>query len=343
MRFVFSSAKNPYFFTITEYIENALKRIGECAFFDNRDFLIPEKIKKKMNFLHELDLIRLNKKLLSLVNKFKPDIFLEAGGHRILPLTIKRMRKKRIKTILWTIDSPIDFEPIIESAPYYDFVFCGGSEAYEILKNYNIKNLYWLPFACDPEIHRPVSLTEEERKKFSSDIVFVGTINPHLYPWRVEVLEKISDFNLSVWGPGAEYVPKNSPLKPLIKGKETSPFIWRKIYSAAKIVICIHYKDPQGKIPCYQASPRVYEVLACRKLLIVDGQKDVKRLFKDGKHLLIFRDIEDLREKIKYFLTHSQEREKIAYQGYREVIEKHTYYYRIREMLKVLKYGEGNI
>jgi len=68
----------------------------------------------------------------------------------------------------------------------------------------------------------------------------------------------------------------------------------------------------------------------------VDNQKDVKSLFEDGKHLTIFKDIKDLREKIKYYLIHPEERERIAQEGYREVIQKHTYLHRIKKMLTVI-------
>ena len=41
------------------------------------------------------------------------------------------------------------------------------------------------------------------------------------------------------------------------------------------------------------AWPKVYEALACGGFVICDNQRDVKRLFKDGEHLVIFQGAKD--------------------------------------------------
>lgn len=336
MRVILSSNRNPHFITIAEYIEYAFKSTGcETIFFDNRDFTIPGRIRNRIHYLSRVDLKRINKKLISTIKSFKPDLFLEVGGHRILPETVEGIKGDGVKTALWTIDCPIDFEPIIKAAPHYDFVFTGGSEAYDILKEKDIKNLYRLPFACDPEIHKPEELTDADRKLYGCDISFVGTIDPDSYQCRVKILEAISDFNLAVWGPCSNKISQNSPLKKHIRGEKTTPDTWTKIYSASKIVLCIHYKDMEGKIPCYQASPRVYEALACGAFLMVDSQRDVATSFKDREDLIIFRDIEELRKLLKHYLEKPEARKMIAWNGRKAVLNNHTYMHRVNKILKI--------
>lgn len=335
MKVILSAARNPQFITITEYVENAIKSAGcETLLFDNRDFVIPGRIRDKVPSLNNLDIKRINRKLISAIRSFKPNLFIEAGGHRILPETIEEIKKYGIITALWTIDCPINFEPIIKAAPHYDFVFTGGSEAYDILKDVGIKNLDWLPFACDPEFHKPKILTADEKSLFSFDIAFVGTIDSDMYPFRVRILESISDFNLAVWGPGGDRISHDSPLKERIHGDKTSPDLWTKIYTASKIILCMHYSDPKGKIPCHQASPRVYEALACGAFLMVDAQKDVVTLFKDREDLVIFRNVEELRGLLNYYLEKPEERKMIAGNGRKAVLNNHTYRHRIEEILK---------
>jgi len=332
MKIIFSSNKNPHFVTITEYVESALRKEGEVLFFDDRDFVIPGRIRKRLNSLQRWDLSRINNSLIRIIDKFNPDVFLEAGGHRILPGTVENVKGKGIKTVLWTIDPPRNFEPIIKSAPFYDFVFCGGSEAIEILNKYNIRNFYFLPFACDTDYAYPVEVNKEERNIYGSDIVFVGSY----YPNRLEILERISDFNLGVWGPGWQRIPRHSPLKECIRKAEGVSYReWRKIYSSSKIVLTIHYQD--GRTLCYQASPRVYEVLACRCFLLSDNQRDVIRLFESKNHLDVFNDVDELRNKINYYLNNEEERKAIAARGYEEVINKHTYLHRVNKILDIIK------
>lgn len=318
--------------TITEYIEKAIKKLEHTLIsFDDRSFIIPGRIRQKVQALYNWDLNRLNKNFISLARRHEPDFCLITGGHRILPETIKKIKKQGIQTGLWTIDLPSDFQPIINAAPYYDFVFCGGTEAQEPLAKAGIKKTHWIPFACDPEFHKPVKATFEEKEKWSSDIAFIGSY----YPNRGQVLEKISDFNINVWGPGWDKLPYESPLRTLAKNIKLKPKKWIKILSSSKIIMAIHYQD--GKTPCYQASPKVYETMACKSFLLVDDQKDVKSLFLDGKHLVIFKDIKDLREKIVYYINHPEEREKIAEEGYEEVLQKHTYQCRLEKIISIIR------
>ena len=102
----------------------------------------------------------------------------------------------------------------------------------------------------------------------------------------------------------------------------------------------MHYKDPEGRIPCHQASPRVYEALACGAFLIVDDQRDFMSLFKSGEELVVFEDIKDLRNKIVYYLNNRKEREKIKRKGRKIVLSKHTYRHRIQEMLSIATGGK---
>ncbi len=336
MKVILSSNKNPYIETFTEYIHKAFKENScETLFFENRNFLIPGRIRDRIPILHRVDLKRMNNHLIKLCQSFKPDIFLEAGGWNILPETISTLKKMGIKTALWTIDPPRIFQEIIEAAPYYDFVFCQGTEAVEILSKYRHNKLFWLPFACDPDFHKPISLSSEELEKYKSDICFVGSGWTTLYMQRQKYLENLIDYNLSIWGPGWNTL-KNSNLAPFIKGGFTQPEEWIKIFSASKIVFHSHYDDPENKIPCYQASPRVFEVLACGAFLLVDNQPDVRKLFKDKYHLAIFRSLEELKELVKYYLENDIERNKISQQGRKFVLSNHTFKHRVQDILKII-------
>jgi spore maturation protein CgeB len=337
---LYSSNKNTYFETFTDYTVKALRENGcQTFFFDNRDFILPGRIRDKVHYLRKFDLRRLNKKLLGIAGNYRPELFIENGGWNILPDTVDAMKALGIKTALWINDVPWRFDPIKIVAPHYDFVFAAGTEAIEILKAYNIKRLNWLPFACDPDLHKPVELSLEEKKIYGSDICFIGSGNPSLYPWRRKILEALADFDLGIWGPGWNTVPIKSSLGRAIKGGHVRPAEWIKIYSASKISICIHYRDPEGKIPCYQAAPRVYEALACGVLLIVDRQLDVLSLFKPDEDLVIFDEVQEIRELVSYYLRNAKEAKKIGRNGRKKVLAHHTYRHRVEKLLDIVMKG----
>ena len=145
------------------------------------------------------------------------------------------------------------------------------------------------------------------------------------------------DFDLGIWGPGWETLPSNALLKRFIRGGETRPEEWVKIFSTSKMVFHSHYRDPNGTIPCYQAAPRVYEALACGALLIVDKQPDVLRIFNPGEDLVVFEDAAGLRKLVSYYLQHDRKAEDVAAKGRKKVLAHHTYRHRIKEIIDTVR------
>ncbi|MBU4305400.1 MAG: glycosyltransferase [Candidatus Omnitrophica bacterium] len=342
MKILYVSFHNPHFFTITEYVERAIRGLGhELISFDDRQFVFPGRLREKLALLQKFDLKRINQQLITLVKKAKPDICLVSGGYRILPATVEKIKRLKIKTVLWTSDVPRHLPSLESFGCAYDFVFCGGTEAIEMLAKAGINNARWLPFGCDKELHKPVDVSKTEQAYYGADVVFIGSLGVREYSFRVKILEAISEYDLKVWGPGAEEIECSSALKKHIRGPGMTPQGWCKAYSLAKIGLCMHFRDPEGKVPCYQASPRVFEILACKCFLLVDKQPDVLSLFEDGKHLVVFEDADDLRRKIKYYLEHAQERITISEAGYALVHEQHTYTQRIRKLLEIIRGDDG--
>ena len=330
MNILFSGHHNPRFHTITEYLERAITATGhDLHTFEDRQYLIPGRIRSRSAFLQRLDLDIINRKLLALANSVKPDIAIITGGHRITPEAIRQLKANGVLCVLWTIDAPLNFQPIIEVAPFYDHIFCQGTEAIELLDRAGIRGAQWLPMACDPEYQHPVDCSVADKEKYGSDIVFVGSY----YPERAELFERISTFNLAIWGPGWDRLDRNSPLRRCIRGAHTTPAQWLKIYSASKIIIATHYHDPQNRFPVYQASPRVFEILSCGAFQLCDDQRDVFSLFNDGTDLVKFVDADDFINKTNYYLAHPEERKEIAVVGRRNAVENHTYVHRIKKLL----------
>lgn len=339
MKILYSGYHNPDFITITEYVERAILQLGyELETYDYRQHIIPYRISNKLPFLYLWDMNRLNNGLIKLVDHFKPDIFLVNWGGTFYPETITEIRKRfSVTTINWFIDFPGGpgvLETALKVVPAYDYFFAQSTDALEVHEKHGNKGGRWLNAACDPEIHKPLKLTEEEKKEYECDICFVGS----MYPERVELLETLTDFNPGIWGPGWERLDVHSPLKKYIRGGAVTPDRWVKIYNASKIVINYmgHYGEDIKEDKVYQASPRVFETLGCGSFQMVDAKKDVVTLFKSGEHLVCFKKIGEVKELVKYYLDHPQEREEIAQKGRSKVLSKHTYVHRIEKLLKAI-------
>ncbi|MEW6428719.1 MAG: glycosyltransferase [Thermodesulfobacteriota bacterium] len=327
MNILFCTNRNPHFLTITEYVESALRQLGhQVRFHDDRNFRLPGRLRRLLPPLERWELGRINRGLLDGAAAFGPDLVLVAGGHRIFPDTVRRLAAKDIATALWTIDAPINFAPVLAAAPRYDHVFCGGSEAIDLLAAAGVRAT-WLPFACDAEMHRPASIDDDDRKCYGSRICTVGSF----YPNRLAAIEQLADFDVRAWGPGWQRLDACHPLAARCTGGELPPAVWKKIFQASDIVLVVHYQD--GRTPCRQASPKIYEAMACGAFVLSDDQPDVTAQFDAGVHLDVFRDPDELRRKAAWYLDHPEERRRIAAAGQQLVRSRHTYTERMGRLL----------
>ncbi len=83
-------------------------------------------------------------------------------------------------------------------------------------------------------------------------------------------------------------------------------------------------------------SQRIWDVLACRGFLITNYQPEIDLFFKDGIHLVTYKSYDELIEKASYYLSHEDERESIALNGYKEACETGSVTARTIEMLRII-------
>ena len=106
------------------------------------------------------------------------------------------------------------------------------------------------------------------------------------------------------------------------------------VYRQSKIVPHVHYNEE----PADGISLRPFEATGSGAMLICDdGRKDIFNVFKDGEEFVSFKDgdAEDFRKKVKYYLEHEDERQRIARNGYKKVMTAHTYNVRMKHMMDI--------
>lgn len=101
-----------------------------------------------------------------------------------------------------------------------------------------------------------------------------------------------------------------------------------KVFRMSKINLNFTIPNIKSGIPL-----RIWDVLGCGGFLLTNYQAEIPYYFKEGEDLVCFDSLEDLCEKVGYYLEHEEERKQIAWNGYRKVREKHSYIERIRTIL----------
>lgn len=104
-----------------------------------------------------------------------------------------------------------------------------------------------------------------------------------------------------------------------------------KVFQASKINLNMTIRPIETGL-----SLRVWDILGCGGFLLTNYQSEIPDYFEIGKDLETYESMEELEEKIRYYLTHEEERVGIAINGYEKVARHHTYEIRLAQMIKIL-------
>lgn len=105
-----------------------------------------------------------------------------------------------------------------------------------------------------------------------------------------------------------------------------------KVFHLSKINLNMTIRPIQTGLPL-----RIFDILGCGGFLMTNYQAELEELFEIGVDLEAYGSPEELVDKCSYYLTHEEERERIAKKGYEAVKEKHTYLSRIKAMVSVME------
>lgn len=102
-----------------------------------------------------------------------------------------------------------------------------------------------------------------------------------------------------------------------------------KVFHLSKINLNMTIKPIQTGLPL-----RIFDIMGCGGFVLTNYQAELTNYFEIGVDLETYSDTDELIDKCAYYLSHSDEREKIAANGYKKVNAAHTYTHRIAAMIK---------
>lgn len=243
------------------------------------------------------------------VREFRPDILLVIRGHGFSGDFVARLKSSYgiRKTVCWWVKGPKWFELMHEERPFYDHYFCIHNEGYSAADGI-------VPFtalAVDDLLYR--KLDSAECGADVADIVFVGGWSKG----RQALMEQISDLPLAIYGP--KWRKKNLFNRSLLPNvKQTG--IWGdelvRLYNRTKIALNISQWDTSR---LSGLNLRIFDIPACGTFLLTDYSDQLREYFILGEEIETFKNAEEMRDKILYYLKNAAPRERIAARGYDKV------------------------
>jgi len=235
----------------------------------------------------------------------KPDLYLwiDPAG-RYFPPGIERLP---IPTACYLIDVHLG-RWREQAARFFDVVFIAQKDYLERFRRaVGHDQVYWLPLAAAPDVHRDHHLPR------IYDVGFVGNISmAHRKTARARRLRLIAErFRTNDFY--RVYTPEEVG----------------RVYSQSRIVFnCSIAGD---------VTMRVFEGTACGALVLTDTVANgLDELFEIGREIVVYQDDRDLLEKIAYYLAHEEEREAIARAGQARTLREHTYIHRMERLIHLV-------
>lgn len=209
----------------------------------------------------------------------------------------------------------------------YDAVFFKDPYIVEALSGICRYPVYYLPECFNPYSLSPVALTDADKKVYGADITTAG----NLYPYRIALFSHLTNYDVKIWGTPPSGWLDISAIGGMLQNHFVADGEKVKAFTGAKILLNNLYHSEIWGI-----NARAFEAAGAGAFQLIDWRPGLAQLFEDGKELISFRGIEDLKHKIDYWLPREAERLNIAAAGMRRAHAEHTYELRLGLLLDTL-------
>lgn len=281
--------------------------------------------------------VALNRALVDVVQRSRPDVLFVYRGTHITANTLREIRRISPATLLVGYNNDDPFSPRQPRWAWRHFFSALGE--YDLMLAYRQHNLddflrsgarrvELLRSWFVPEVNHPVTLSPEDRARFECDVVFVGHYEKD---GRILYLDEIAKqgFNLRIFGPDypnklpAKHLQHLMPIKP-VRGED-----YNRALCGAKVALCF-----MSKLNRDTYTRRCFEIPATRTMMLSEYTHDLSSLFREGIEADFFRSPAELISKLRLYLQDDKLRTTVADAGYRRVCaDEHDVVSRMRQML----------
>lgn len=257
----------------------------------------------------------------------------------LLPDAVDEIKALGIVTVNWYCNGSYQLHLVSEIAPRYDW--CLVPEKFRIA-DYEAMGAH--PIYCQEAANPCVYLPSDVPQEF--DAVFVG----QAYGERPASIKSLrgQGIDVRVWGPGWRSFGPVSPLRRAVRwGRRTlrgggaepitlpAPILGGllsdedmvRMFSRARINLGFSSCGDThlGSERILQVRLRDFEVPMSGGFYLVEYMEELEEFYEIGQEIVCYRDPKDLADKIKYYLAHDEERERIRRAGHARCRRDHTW------------------
>ena len=272
----------------------------------------------KSKYLNYADL---NDKLIRTILREKPDILFAIPLHYEIWLeTLQLIRRyTKTRTICWTTDDSWKYREVSRFiGKSYHLITTTYADKLPLYRKDGIHHVHLSQWAANSmQMQAPLAA-----KDCIYEVTFIGEAHGDRKK-RIDALRQ-KGLNVKCFGHGW-------PAGPI--PAESIPEIMRKS------IISLNFANSKGK---RQIKARTFEVPGAGGFLLSEAVDTIEHYYQVGNEIDCFGSIDELVQKIRYYLSHLEERDRIAFRGYLRTKSDHTYEKRFEKILKAVKLDPHN-
>jgi spore maturation protein CgeB len=182
----------------------------------------------------------------------------------------------------------------------------------------------WVNHGADPEVHRPVALTDSARSTYGADVSFVGCWSPKKERLLAAVVETLPHRSLRIWGPG--WGRAEAPVREAWQGRGAWGDELAMIYAASSINLGLLSEAGTGTVSGDQTTARTWQIPSSGSFLLHEDTPEFSEFFQPGIEAGVFAGADELVHRIEYYLRTEEARERIRRAGLdRSLVSGYTY------------------
>ncbi len=251
------------------------------------------------------------------------EIVINVDAH-LAPRAVSRLKSSGARVAFWFPDHVANLGRQLMLLAPYDAIFFKEPCLTDRLRATLGLPVYYLPEACNPRWHRPVTQAGTE-----PCLVIAGS----MYPSRVRLLDRLiaKGIPLRLYGGGFPRWIGETPARAVHTGhyvaREEKARVFR---SAAGVLNNIHPAEMSG------VNARLFEAAGCGAAVLTEFRPTVPELFAVGHEVLTFHDFDDLVEQATRLLEESGLTERLGDAAARRAHRDHTFDLRVTAILQKL-------
>lgn len=260
------------------------------------------------------------------VAEHEPELVLVILGSELSPRTVARLRKSvSCPIVCWFQDALTSLGRQYVLGAGYDALFFKDRYLVDLFtRMIRTVPVHYLPEACNPRLHRPIPLVEADRRRFACDVMIAGS----LYYYRQAILESLSEFDVRIWGDvPAWFVNRlgHRYQRHALYGEQKA----RAVQAARIALNTLHPAEVDG-LNC-----RAFELAGFGAFQLISYSSAVAAHFVPGEEIETFRDVDELKTKVRHYLQRPELAASIAARGAARALAEHTYAHRLQRIFEV--------